>query len=183
VGAILTRGGRNELPTPPAEIADEVEMYARESGRHAALIFVPVTIKHGRVTNGTWVINMTLRPDDKRMLLYQEQKVGDPPTEKIWLHKPSEDGTTYEPLDIHQLGASGVREFLDRGNMWSGRGEFSSLEEQVRWARDEEERRKQKNYDDSKQHSRDTAKDKRRTLLGISFLGVGIDLKKKGAQS
>jgi hypothetical protein len=35
----------------------------------------------------------------------------------------------FVPSDIEQMGETGVVARLDKGNMWSGRGEFSSLEE------------------------------------------------------
>ena len=34
----------------------------------------------------------------------------------------------FVPVDLDQLGSAGVRERLDRSNLWSGRGEHASLD-------------------------------------------------------
>ncbi|KKK55945.1 hypothetical protein LCGC14_3069470 [marine sediment metagenome] len=63
--------GRSEAPRAPVEIQEEVELYARESGRHARLIFVPMQLG-GRADDGTWVVRFTLRSSDKRMEPYHQ---------------------------------------------------------------------------------------------------------------
>lgn len=168
--------GNFSLPTPPLEIADEVELYARQSGRHATLHFVPVT---SRV--GCWVVRMTLRPDDKRRRLWQEQKVGTEPTEDIWLHVPLREGERklgptydYRPLNLVDLGTSGVRQFLERGNLWSGRGEYQTLEEQVTKLREADANATAKFRADVKEEAMDEMHQKRRTRLKIPFLPVSL---------
>lgn len=184
MGLIATLG--TEAPVAPVEIADEVEMYARESGRHATLHLVPTEFRNGRVASATWVARFTLRPDDPRMRLYQEQRIGDPPTEDVWFHIPKRNAEdwnhAYEPLNIVEMGASGVRNFLEKGNTWSGRGEFDSLTDQLRHVRQENDNSRQKNYDDARYQSRKRQVDKRRSRLKIPFLGVGIDLKKSNQE-
>lgn len=125
------------MPRPPVAIADAVELYARETrgrGQHATLHFLPIT-----GTMGCWQIRFTLKPDDPRLLLYQQGEVAEPPTEHVWLHEPlgpDEEAVIptyrYRPLDIVAMGPSGIRAWLDRGNLWSGRGEQDSLEQQVK---------------------------------------------------
>ncbi len=174
--------GRGEAPRAPVEIQDEVELYARESGRHAKLISVPTVFAGGRAVSRTWCVRFTLRSDDKRMLEYQEGRAAKPPTEDVWLHErnPKEDEPNepkYLPFDIIQMGAGGVRVFLESGNMWSGRGEFASLEEQLRHVQDTNEEARVKFRADQKEENRLEQRDKRRSRLKIPFLGVGIDLK------
>ena len=179
---IVTLTDREGLAAPPVEIADEVEMYARESGRHATLHLVPTKFVNGHVAEATWVARFTLRPTDPRMKLYQEQKIGEVPTEDVWFNAPNPASKTwadaYEPLDIIQMGASGVRRFLEKGNTWSGRGEFKSIEDQLGHIRDKNETEREKTYEDARYRSKKQAVDKRRSLLKIPFLGVGTDLKK-----
>lgn len=176
-GGLLVRR-QFDLPTPPVEIADEVELYARQSGRHARLHFFPTQFKHRRMVRGTWVVRMTLKSDDKRLSLYREGRVNEEPTEDVWLHVPDpEYPMGYKPLDLMQLGASGVRAFLEKGNLWSGRGEFTSLDEQVHKVREENARSRERIRQEHKEANRFEQREKRRWRFKIPFLPVGIALK------
>jgi len=183
------------LPKAPTEIADAVELYAREWGRHAKIYCVPILFVHGRIERVAWVVRMTLRPDDKRLQLYQQGKVEREPTEDVWLVEPNpNEGQPIsgapgirEPavvgLKIEELGAGGIREYLQRGNTWSGRGEHASLEEQARKAKQHNEEMRVAFREEQKVESRHEQSDKRRWRFRIPFLPVGIDLKpKKAAQ-
>jgi len=168
-----------DIPTPPAEIADAVEMWARKSGRHGRLQFIPTFVSNGQIMAGTWLVRLSLRENDKRMLLYQQGIAAEPPAEDVWLHVPDESRKSgYRALDIYQMGVGGVEAFLDRGNMWSGRGEFTSLEEQVRLAREANRKMLEKNRADQKEESRHEQRDKRRWRFGIPFLPVGVTFPK-----
>jgi len=171
-------GGKQELPRPPIEIADEVELYARESGRHAKLHFVPHS---GSSIGGTWLARFTLKVDDKRNVIYQEGRTEKPLTEDVWFHKPNprskEQGQpTYIQYKLEDLGVSGVRQFLERGNTWSGRGEFYSLEEQAQKAIKANEEMRGKHRAEQKELSRYEQREKRRSRLGIPILPVGVEL-------
>jgi hypothetical protein len=173
---------RFESPRPPVEIADEVELYARQSDRHATLHFIPLVTLGNRVIAGTWMARFTLRSDDKRILLYQEGKIDEPPTEDVWFHVADpESPNGFRPLDILQMGVTGVREFLDRGNLLSGRGEFTSLEDQLLHSREHNRQVRTKHRAEQKALNRLAVRDKRRWWLKIPFLRVGIDLKNKAA--
>jgi len=136
-------------------------------------------------------VRFTLRPNDKRMQPYQEGRAAKPATEDVWLHehnpdegKPLRGGRKegqYRPLNIVQMGSGGVRQFLERGNMWSGRGQFQSLEEQVRKVREENEAARLKFRAEQKEESRHEQRDKRRSRLKIPFITAGLNLLKKGA--
>jgi hypothetical protein len=182
MGRILTPfSKRTELPRVPVEIADEVERFARDHDRHATTEFVPILRRGNRVA-GTWVARFSLKKEDKRMKLFQEGFMEKAPTEDVWFHvrnpRSQEHG---QPemlcLDIYQMGPSGVRAFLERGNTWSGRGEFSSLVDQTRLAREANEQMKEKNRRDQKEASRYRAREQRRRRLRIPLLPVGIDLR------
>ena len=155
-------------------------MYARESGRHATLHYVPTMIRKGQMT-GCWIVRFTLKSDDPRMRLYQKGEMAEPPTEDVWLHKrvggAEKWGEEYEPLNIVELGPSGVRTFLEKGNLWSGRGDYDGLVDQLAKVNEMNETARQKNYDDARFNAKKRAMDKRRSRLKIPFLGVGTDLK------
>lgn len=154
-------------------------MWARESGRHGKLQFVPTFFAGDQAIAGTWMVRLSLRENDKRMLLYQQGMAPEPPTEDVWIHVPDESRKSgYRALDIVQLGTTGIRSFLDRGNMWSGRGEFTSLEEQVRKAREANRAMLEKNRADQKEESRHEQRDKRRWRFKIPFLPVGVSFPK-----
>jgi len=185
MGLIQTR--QHEMPHAPVDIADEVELWARQSGRHASLAFVPTLFRNGRIAAGTWVVKISLRADDGRMGLYREGKVSAPPTEDVWLHEPNPaagreiPGThglkeqPYRPLNLMQLGASGVRQFLEKGDTWSGRGEYGSLEEQLRKVRQNNEDTKAKVRATEKEDSRLEQRDKRRSRFRIPFLSARLN--------
>lgn len=170
-----------ELPQAPPDLQEAVELFARKSGRTARLHFVPY---------GGWFARFELRSNDPRMKLWKEGRAEQPPTEDVWFQKdnpragqviPGTHGRREAPyiqLDIIQMGASGVTEFLERGDTWSGRGQHSSVVEAVKAASDIEAARKVKNKKNAREHSQDIARDTRRTRLKIPFLGVGIDFKK-----
>ena len=188
---MIIRLGRGEAPRAPVEIQEEVELYARESGRHAKIIFVPTSFANGCIASGTWLVRFTLRPNDKRLQAYQEGQAEKPATEDVWLHesnpdegkpisgRPGQKEGRYRPLDIVQMGTWGVRQFLESGNTWSGRGEFNSFEEQLRDVQDTNEEARVKFRADTKEENRLAQREKRRTRLKIPFLGVGVDLKKR----
>lgn len=175
--------GRNGLPAPPVEVADEVELYAREYGRTATLHFIP--------TSG-WMVRFSLRCNDPRVQLFQQGEMGEPPTEDVWLHEPNPRGgqpdgrggrePTYLPLDIYQLGASGVRQFLERGNTW-GRGQHESIESLVTTVRETEQAATEKLRATLKEENRHEQRDKRRWRFKIPFLPVGISFGKEQSSS
>ncbi len=152
------------LPKAPPEIQDEVELWARKSGRHAKMHFIPV---------GGWFAIVSLRSDDPRMKAYQEGMAEEPPGEEIWFHKtmPGRPGD-FEALDILQMGPSGIRAFLERGDTWSGRGEYASVEEAARKAEEHNQRQREKDRAFQKEESRNEQRDKRRWRMGIPFLSV-----------
>lgn len=159
------------MPRPPVEYADEVELWARLSGRHATLEFRPTLIKEGRVEAGCWVVCISLKSDDRRLDLYRRGLVATPPTEDVWLHVPDNTSATgYRAYDLGQLGTSGLRAFLERGDTWSGRGEFRSLDEQARDAMEANRRMVEHHRAFEKEENRHEQREKRRWHLGIPLV-------------
>lgn len=181
---LTPRRNRSEAPRAPVEIADEVELYAREYGRTGKI--------HFAVGPNTWVVTLSLRPNDERMRLWQEGRAAEPPVETIWLQEPNPDegkvlgvhpetgrpmrGAPFRALDIHQMGAAGVRAFLERGNTWSGRGEFRSVEEAVRRTYQQDAEATERFRETTKEENRFERREDRRRYLQIPAVSVGIDL-------
>lgn len=144
-------GKRSAVPVAPPEVAQEVELYARESGRTGSVAYV--------VPLSAWEVRLSLRSNDARMIAYQQGMASEPPVESVLLvetnpkagqrtfrHGQYEVERPFRALDVVQMGAGGVRAFLEQGNAWSGRGEFRSPEHaaQTAAARDEDMRAKNK---------------------------------------
>lgn len=155
------------LPKAPHELQDEVELWARKSGRHAKLHFIPV---------GGWFCRITLRSDDPRMKAYREGLVPDPPGEDVWFHEPYGDKGEYRCLDIMQMGASGIKAFLEKGDTWSGRGEYDSIVDQQKKVSDANAERRGKLKAFEKEESRKEQASKRKFRLGEAVVGVLTDI-------
>lgn len=99
----------------PVEVQDEVELWAREQGRHGRITWSPVT--------NCAVVQLSLKPDDPRMRAYQEGRLKHEPKENVFLHRWEGGRWVAVPPTPAELTPDFVRRWLDRGNMWSGRGE------------------------------------------------------------
>lgn len=116
-------------PEAPAWFVDEVELWAREWGRHATTRWEPKL--------NCFVSYLSRQPDDPVLELVQQGKradEGEPFYWHEWSNKPVKRSPFgkmvpgYVSLDPEDLGVSGVRERLDRANLW-GRGEYDSLDD------------------------------------------------------
>jgi hypothetical protein len=126
---LVDRYGRQiGRPAPPAWFSDTVELWAREWGRHATTTWEPAV--------GCFVTRFSRRAHDPVLQAVQaghRQDDGEPYYWHEWSSKPvklTPFGNMvpgYVAADLDQLGASGVRERLDRANLWGGRGEYRSL--------------------------------------------------------
>lgn len=123
---------QSDVPIAPAWFADTVELWARRWGRHA-------TTRWERKV-GCFVTFFSRRDADPVMAAVQSQErknEGEPMYWHQWSQKPVRPHPMipdvmmpgFIPLDIEQLGESGVLERLDKANLWSGRGEYASLDE------------------------------------------------------
>ena len=157
-------------PQAPHEFQEVVELWAREGGRHAKLHFTP---------GGTWFVRISLKSDDPRMELYKLGLIEEPVGEDVWLHLPNpHEGKVingakqgpFIPLSLSDLGTSGLREFLERGDTWSGRGEYMSLLEQRRKVNESNEDMRRKNRAVQKEENRHEMRQSRRRRLKIPFL-------------
>lgn len=126
---IISLGHRRGTPTVPVEIRDAVEQWARTCGRHADIVFVP----HTRPPIPQ--VRIELLPHDPRLRAWQEGDADEKPVETVELVEWNDEKKCYVGMNLTDLGAGGVVELLERGNTWSGRGEFSSIQEGVVAAR------------------------------------------------
>lgn len=153
----------------PYEISDAVELWARQWGRHGT-----ITFNHALRCP---VIEFTLRPDDPRMKAFQEGRLKHEPKECIPLHyqRTEPDGTKsvhYFALNLEDLGVSGVLELLNRGNCWSGTGEYKSFKEAAQVMGEHNDRLKKQIKDALVVEGRMRARDMRRQVLDLPLVSV-----------
>lgn len=153
----------------PCEIADAVELWARQWGRHG-------TIGMNQALRCP-VIELSLKSDDPRLKHWQEGRLKYEPKESILLHyqRTEPDGSKsvhFYPLNLEELGVSGVLEILDRGNMWSGRGEYENFQKAAQVMGEYNEKLKQQMKDAAVEEGRLRARDMRRQVLGLPLVSV-----------
>lgn len=160
----------------PPEVSAEVELYARESGRTGSIHYVPPPV-------AAWEVRLSLKPNDKRLLAWQQGLAPEPPVESVLLvaNNPKPGGRPFVALDVHQMGPSGVRAFLEKGNSWSGRGELGTIEEATKKARENDQSRREKDRENALDDVRARARENRpwyakRPFEKIARQVVGIAL-------
>jgi len=77
-------------------------------------------------------------------------------------------------LDIVALGPSGIRTWLDRSNLWSGRGEVSSLEQQVKDSVDASKEQSEQRRANAEFNTRALVREKRRWYQRLPSLPVRL---------
>lgn len=160
----------------PVEYADAVEMYARKSGRHAKLVFVPPPVN-------CWVVQFTLKANDPTLAGFQAGKLEDEPNEPVYIWRESNALESYKAGRRHfvgykldELGVTGLLAFLEKTDTFSGRGQYASHTEAAKDQLDKGERAREKAESDAREGARQLAEDARRQINKIPFLPVGIDL-------
>jgi hypothetical protein len=150
----------------PYELQDEVELWARQYDRHAKLHFIPV---------GGFFCRITLRSDDPRMRAYQEGMVPDPPGEDVWFNEGDGHGGV-RCLDIREMGVTGIKAYLEKGNTWSGRGEYDSIVEQQKKVSEANAEAKIRRRAFAKEENRKEQASKRKWRLGEAVVNVITDI-------
>lgn len=170
--AVPTRGSS---PGVPPDIHEAVELWARKYGRHGRV----VRIDHFEPP--LYQVRLTPRSGDPRKKQVQEGLIPKEEAEEtVELHYWDEEKRKYVPYRLEELGASGVRRILEKGNTWSGRGEFDSVEEAVEHTQREREKAQRKLHKDRKDDIKHAASGvTRRRVLDVPAIRAGMDLSKQ----
>tara|TARA_R110002074_G_scaffold11903_2_gene44243 strand:+ start:16361 stop:16717 length:357 start_codon:yes stop_codon:yes gene_type:complete len=82
----------------------------------------------------------------------------------------------YIPLELDEIGVSGLRELLEKGSLMSGRGEYESSEAATKAVVSQHRMLRETTEADQRDNARQRMKYGRRRALGIPMIPVGIDL-------
>lgn len=148
----------------PREMAAAVDEWARQWGRRG-------TIGWNAALNCA-VIDLSLKPDDPRMQAWQEGRLKHEPKESIPLNWQPKGKQYFEPINLEELGVSGLIDMLDKANAWSGRGEYSSMMEAVNAVERKNEELREMMRKAALDNCRDRARDMRRQILDLPLVSV-----------
>lgn len=177
------RVNRETRRRAPADLRDGVELWARKHGRSADLKW------YGSPMN-CWAVMLGFRPGDPRyaagekaepVFLHEHRSAewwaANDPRRARRHHRTNRIVAGYRAYELDELGLSGIIRILDRGDLASGRGEFSSAAEagraQVEKYRTDKHRRRRAARDEARHRA--TNDGMRRRLLKIPLLPVGIE--------
>lgn len=151
--------------TIPHDIRDAVELWARQNrGTHGKIAW--------NLALNCAVIDFELRANDPRMKAYQDGRLKHEPKESIPLHFQKEGGGRFFPINLMELGVSGIITLLDKGNTWSGTGEYPNMMKAIGAAERGNEQMKESIRAAARDNARDRYRDQRRQILGLPFVNV-----------
>lgn len=173
--------GRTGTRLVPPDYADAVENWARAHGGHATLRWMPAPMN-------CWAVILSYRvgdprqagPDDGEPVLLHDYW-----TAQEWARRSPARARRHRitnqiiagnyAYELDELGVEGIIARLDKGNILSGRGQFTSpadaKEQQTKKHETANERRRASAMDNAGARARDI----RRSRMKIPFLGVGIE--------
>lgn len=170
----LTTWGSTREGSVPWDWADAVEVWAREQGRHGRLVWNTVL--------RCYEAQIDLKDADPRLLAWQQGKVRQKPVESVFFHRQDKPGGPWVAMDLQQMGPSGIRKYLDEGNLWSGRGRYRNLMEACRAADDHNQRLEAIMAEAAEQGARDNAREHRRQLFDLPLVSVPANVEKDNGQ-
>lgn len=150
----------------PWDIREEAELWARERGRHA-------TVSWSRPMN-CLVVSLDLKPGDPRLEGWISGRLKVEPREDIFFQRRK--GVHLVGIPMGELSASFVRNYLQEGDLWSGRGRYNGLDAACKAAADHNERLSQKMKEAAVEDARQNARDHRRQVFDLPLVSVATDL-------
>jgi hypothetical protein len=156
------------VPEVPFEINDAVEMWARKSGRHGRITWVPQI--------ACFVVELSMPPDSPIWKAFRAGDLAEEPKERIQLmHWDGREGR-YIPMKLEEYGASGIVEMLEKADVWSGRGEFESMTDALHAQIGRNEQARKENRERFNDLARDEVQHRRREILGLPLVSVPANI-------
>lgn len=164
------------VPVAPADISDAVTTWARNQGRRSRGV-------EWDQESGCFVIRLSRRADDPVHKARQEGRISEEDTHEtvylqgwVWTDERAGQGKLL-PYDLDQFGPTGIIELLDKGNMATGRGEYSSLQQYIGATVARNRQKKEAWKRQAEDQTRETASRYRRKVLGLPQVPVIANLK------
>ena len=164
---ISTIGGARRERRAPLEFQDAVELHFRKSGRHAKIVWIPEPVCQ-------WQVRITLRPDDPALRSFQAGEAEEEPIETVEITYFDEQTGLYVGHELDELGVSGLVEMLEKGDMWSGQGRFSSIQDAMTWQVETQRNMREKLKNAMRDEAMAVARDVQKRVLDEPVLPVGI---------
>lgn len=120
------------------------------------------------------VVELDLKPDDPRLKAYQDGRLRHKPTEIVPLQR--REGSHLVGIPLGEVGVDYVIALLDKGNLWSGRGEYTGLLSAVRAAEDHNQRLEEQMQGAMVENARLRAREDWRFYKGDPQVAVPADL-------
>ena len=171
----------------PMDFQRAVANFARDNGGQTAEI-----VWVGHEVNA-WQVKLYLKPNDPRrrgddpnthfepvMLTEWVDPQAEPDHPKLDRLRRNQWGRLmpgYISYELEELGVEGLLDILRKGSLLSGRGEYASAEHALKASLAREEERSRKSKEAAKDQAKTRFKERRRKIMGIPFLPVGIDLR------
>ena len=170
----------------PTEFRDEAELFARQYSGHGDVVWVGAPVN-------CWQVRLTLAPNDPRLRhpddgthfesaeLHEwvdpSREPSHPKLDKLPRNARTNAVTPgYIPLELDEIGVSGLRKLLEKGSLMSGRGEYESSEAATKAVVSQHRMLRETTEADQRDNARQRMKYGRRRALGIPMIPVGIDL-------
>jgi hypothetical protein len=167
MGLVSTMGGARQKRRAPLEFQDAVELHFRKSGRHANIVWIPEPVCQ-------WQVRITLRPDDPALRSFQAGEAEEEPIETVEITYFDEQTGLYVGHELDELGVSGLVEMLEKGDMWSGQGRFSSIQDAMTWQVETQRSARERLRNAMRDEASAVARDVRKRVLNEPVLPVGI---------
>lgn len=180
------------MPHAPPEIRDAAELWARKAGRSATVHFAPLagwfarlSLKANDPAMRAWHEGRAPEPATEDVYFHvknpfegRHMSLADVKADARFKNMPLIDWwgekramlPTYLQLDILQMGASGVTAYLEREDTWSGRGQYASLDAEVKARQESDRIGKESLRQQMEDQAGERAKDRRRQIAKIPFL-------------
>ena len=169
----------------PYEFRDTAELFARRYGGHGDIVWVAAPVN-------CWQVRFTLKSGDPRLqhpddgthyeavLLHEFVDPNREPTHPKLDLLPRDNRNrptpAFVPIELDDLGTSGLQEILEKGSLLSGRGEFTSSEQAAKAVLDRHRNHRERTRQELRDAARHRTLDDRRKFLDIPQVPVGIDL-------
>jgi hypothetical protein len=176
---------RAGVPVAPGWAQEEAQSWASQYGRTADVVWVPGM--------NCWDVQLSLRSSDPMLGAFNSGRTSEAPVEHVYLMEPNpfygqtvngkKQINRYISILLEQMGPSGLREFLEKGDTWSGRGEFNGLMDAVNRNRAAASAAKDKLRDSNRNDAIDMGREVRRQVLGIPLIPVGVEIPKESNET